>query len=101
MLNIHGVGTGIGGQLPLSPPPSHIVPTKKIKKQRHINQCIAIRLRYVHSSVDVGNHRCTNVQNCIHLKYKCGRKMCAASARKFFDPPPPSPKRSYGLDIYL
>ena len=47
--------------------------TKKIhqyKKQRHLNQCIEIRLKYAHSSVDIGNHRYTNVQNCILLKYK-------------------------------
>ena len=33
------------------------------------NQYIPIRLRYVHSSVDIENHRYTNVQNCILLKY--------------------------------
>ena len=30
--------------------------------------------KYVHSSVDIGNHRYTNVQNCILLKYKCDLK---------------------------
>ena len=37
----------------------------------HINQCIEMWLKYVHSSVDIGNHRYTNIQNCILLKYKC------------------------------
>ena len=50
-------------------------------------QCIAIRLKYAHSLVDIGNHRYTYVQNCILLKYK--KKMCAASPRT---PPPPHPK---------
>ena len=27
--------------------------------------------RYTHSSMDIGKHRYTNVQNCILLKYKC------------------------------
>ena len=31
-------------------------------------------LKYAHSSVDIGNHRYTNVQNCILLKYKCNKK---------------------------
>ena len=54
------VGTG-GGQ------------PKKFKtiKQRHIDQCIEIWLKYVNSSVDIGNHRYTNEQNCILLKKKC------------------------------
>ena len=29
----------------------------RVQKQRHINQCIDIWLKYVHSSVDIGNHR--------------------------------------------
>ena len=28
-------------------------------------------LKYGNSSVDIGNHRYTNEQNCIHLKKKC------------------------------
>ena len=31
-------------------------------------------LKYAHSSVDIGNHIYTNVQNCILLKYKCDKK---------------------------
>ena len=27
--------------------------------------------KYAHSAVDIGNHRYTNVHNCILLKYKC------------------------------
>ena len=75
------VGTGGGGGRGHLP---NILPTQKIqeyKKQRHINQCIEIWLKYVHSSVDIGNHRYTNVQNCILLKYKCDKKC-----------PPPNPK---------
>ena len=36
-----------------------------------------MRLKYVHSSVDIGNHRYPNVQNCILLKYgpKCDKKL--------------------------
>ena len=50
-------------------------------------------LKYAHSSVDIGNHIYTNVQNCILLKYKCDKK-CTN-----FCPPPnsQSQKRSYGL----
>ena len=53
------------------PPPPNILQNQKIQeyqKQRHINQCIEIRLRYAHSSVNIGNHIYTNVQNCILLK---------------------------------
>ena len=41
-----------------------------------MNQCIEIWLKYVLSSVDIGNHRYTYVQNCILLKYKCDKKNC-------------------------
>ena len=34
---------------------------QELKKQRHINQCIAIRLKYAHSSVDIGNDRYTKI----------------------------------------
>ena len=33
-----------------------------------------MRLKYAHTSVDIGNHRYTNVQNCILLKYKYDKK---------------------------
>ena len=55
------------------------------------NQCIKIWLKYVHSSVDIGNHRYTYVQNCILLKYKCDLKKIKIC-------PPPSQNCSYGLD---
>ena len=55
-----------------------------------MNQCIAIRLKYAHSSVDIGNHRYNNVQNCIILKYKCDKKEIFAPP-----PPPPHPKNVY------
>ena len=44
--------------------------------------------KYVHSSVDIGNHRYTNVQNCILLKYrpKCDKKKVCTTT------PPPIPK---------
>ena len=64
------------------PPKKNILPTPKIKE--FINQCIAIRIEKAHNSVDFGNHRCTNVPNCIILKYKCDKnKFCAV---------PPLPK---------
>ena len=31
-------------------------------------------LKYVHSSVDIGNNRYTNVQKCILFKYKCDNR---------------------------
>ena len=63
-------GQGGGGNCP--PPPIFCQPQKfKIVKQRHIDQCIEIWLKYVNSSVDIGNHRYTNEQNCIILKKKC------------------------------
>ena len=46
------------------------------------------KAKYAHSSVDIGDHRHTNVQNCIFLKYKCDKKIVLA---------PQSQKRSYGL----
>ena len=44
---------------------------------------MVIRLKYAHSSEDIGNHRYTNVQNYILLKYKCDKKN--------FPPPHPKP----------
>ena len=44
--------------------------------------------------MDIGNHRYTNVQNCILLKYKCDFFF---KLRKFFCSPPPSQNHSYGL----
>ena len=82
-----GGGRGGGGNCP-----PNILPTQKIqdcKKQRHIDQCIEIWLKYVNSSVDIGNHRYTNEQNCILLK----------TAQIFFCPPPPILKSFYGLAI--
>ena len=56
----------------IAPPPIFCQPKQfKIIKQRHIDQCIEIWLKYVHSSVDIGNHRYSNDQNCILLKKKC------------------------------
>ena len=45
-------------------------------------------LKYVYSSVDIGNHRYTNEQNCILLKKKCDKKTRII----FCPPPPPNPK---------
>ena len=61
-----------------------------------IYQCITIRLKYAHSSVDIENLRYTNVQNCILLIFKCETKKFRAD---FFAPPPPSQIRSYGLEV--
>ena len=47
-----------------------------------------MRLKYDHSSVDIGYQLYTYVLTCILLKYKCTKNVC---------PPPPSQKRSYGL----
>ena len=49
---------GTGGDCP---PPQYFANPKnsRVYKQRHINQCIEIWLKYVHSSVDIGNHRYT------------------------------------------
>ena len=66
------VGTGgQGGQLP--PPPIFCQPKKFkiVKTTTYIDQCIEIWLKYVNSSVDIGNHRYTNEQNCILLEKKC------------------------------
>ena len=94
------VGTGGGGTIA---PPPHILPTQKIqdcKKQRHIEQCIEIWLKYVNSSVDIGNHRYTNEQNCILFEKKVWLKKIFARPRKsFFAPPPQSQNRSYGLEV--
>ena len=52
------------------------------------------------SSVDIGNHRYTNEQNCILLKKKVRFKKILRGfvAQTFFAPPPPQSKnRSYGL----
>ena len=32
-------------------------------------------LKYAHNSVDIGDHRYTNLQKCIFLKYKCDKKI--------------------------
>ena len=68
------VGTGKGA-VPIFCQP------KKIKslKTTTYKSTKAIRLKYAHSSVDIGNHRYTNVQNCILLKYKCNEKNSTAS----------------------
>ena len=62
------VGTGGAGGA-IAPPPyfANQKNSRVFIKQLHINQCIAKWLKYVHSSVDIGNHRYTNVQNCILL----------------------------------
>ena len=52
-----------------------------------MDQCIEIWLKYVNSSVDIGNHRYTNEQNCILLKKSVIKKICAMP-RKIFLPPP-------------
>ena len=39
-----------------------------------MNQCIEIRMKYAHNSVDIGNNRYTYVQYCILLKYRCDTK---------------------------
>ena len=49
------------------------------------------------SSVDIGNHRYTNEQNCILLKKKYDKKKCARLRRAKFFLPPQSQNRSYGL----
>ena len=49
-----------------------------------------IRLKYAHSSVNIGNHRYSNVQNHIPLKYKCDIKRNARLWRAIL--PPPHPK---------
>ena len=84
-----GGGAGGGGQFP--PPYLANLKPKKFKsiEQRYINHCIEIWLKYIHSSVDIGNHRYINVQNCILLKYKCVLKKIA---RQILLPPPPHPK---------
>ena len=65
------MAVGTEGQLP--PPPQYFAnqTIQEYKNNDIINQCIEIWLKYVHSSVDIGNHRYTNVQNCILLKWKC------------------------------
>ena len=87
------MAVGTGGQLP---PPPNILPTPL--KNNDINQCIAIRLKYVHSSVDIGNHRYSNVQNCILLKYKCDKKN-ARLRRAIFLPLPPRPHPPYPKNV--
>ena len=85
-------------------PPQYFANPQKSKsfKKRHINRCIAIRIKYAHSSVDIGNLRYTIVQNCILLKYKCDKKNVGRLRRaNLFCPPPPSPKRPYGLEKML
>ena len=78
------VGTGGG-----IPHPQYFAKPNKFKsiKQRHINQCIEIRLKYAHSSVDLGNYRCTNVQNCTKL-YPFEIEVCFLKCT----PPPPQPQ---------
>ena len=70
-------------------PPPYFANILPLLKQRHINQCMEIWLKYVHSSGDIGNHRYTNVQNCILLKNKFDF---------FLNPPPQSKNRSYGIE---
>ena len=55
------MAVGTGGQ---GGNPPNILPTQKyeFKRKRHINQCIAIRLKWAHSSVNFGNHRYTNLR---------------------------------------
>ena len=61
------MAVGTGGNCP---PPQYFANPKNLRllKQRHIDQCIEIWLKYGNSSVDIGNHRYTNEQNCILLK---------------------------------
>ena len=55
---------------------------------------------YVNRSVDIGNHRYTNEQNCILLKKSMIKKKFARLRRAiFFCPPPQSQNRSYGLGV--
>ena len=49
------------------------------------------------SSVDIGNHRYTNEQNCILLKKSMIKKNFARLRRAKFFLPPQSQNRSYGL----
>ena len=94
------VGTRGGGEA--IAPPQYFANQKKSKsfKKQHINHCITIRIKYAHSSVDIGNLRYTIVQNCILLKYKCDKKMLAGFAAQIYFVPP-SPKRPYGLEKML
>ena len=66
------VGTGgAGGQLP-PPPPIFCQPKKfKIVNTTTYRSVYRNMAKYVNSSVDIGNHRYTNEQNCILLKKKC------------------------------
>ena len=96
-----GGGGGQGGIAPPPPPnfcqPKQFKTTRSLYKQLHINPCIAIWLKYDHGSVDIGNHRYTNVQNCILLKY-VGLKNNFDRLRRenIFAPHPLSQKRSSG-----
>ena len=68
--------------------------------------CIAIRLKYAHSSLDIWNQRCTNVQNCIVLKCECDTKT-NLRGDDFLPPPPPNTKSvptalsiTHGMPLY-
>ena len=57
------------------------------------------KIDWYDSSVNFGNHRYTNEQNCILFICKCDlKKVCTASAQ---NPPPQSHNRSYGLESHL
>ena len=59
-----------GGQLP--PPPIFCQPKKfKIVNTTTYRSVYRNMAKYVNSSVDIGNRRYTNEQNCILLKKKC------------------------------
>ena len=57
-------------------------------KNNDMNQCIAIRLKFVYSSVDIGNQRYINVQNFILLKYKSDKQIARLRRGNFFAPSP-------------
>ena len=77
---IHNGHNGRRNRGAFAPHPQYFANQKKsrVSKQRHINQCIVIRLKYAHSSVDIRNHRYAYLQNFWNI-----RKTIA---------PPPHPK---------
>ena len=84
---------GGGGRGAISPQYFANPKKSRLQKQRHIDQCIEIWLKYVNSSVDIGNHRYSNEQNCILLKKSVIKKFWGAkAAQNFFAPPPPIPR---------
>ena len=86
------VGTGGGEQGGgRNCPPPNILPAKKFKsvKITTYKHVYSNKAKYAHSSLDILNQRCTNVQNCIVLICKCDTQKIV---QNFFAPPPPQSK---------